>query len=197
MSIRIGDGGRGKFHPIVEGRFATQDGKLHIALPSQTLGPDGGLHYMSHDEAAMYGNTYHLSLVNCMGDPSISILYTPASRQYNHFKFDSSQVDWLGVGVDVFGIVGEIANSVPGGQSVYALSELAEGAHAVFTAGPTAHEFINALRSGDSWGVALSGASLTATEMGAEVMRLSPNIGMYFNVISLVSNIGGGVTVSP
>ena len=88
---------------------------------------------------------------------------------------ESNRVDWLDAGVDAFGIVGDAALLVPGGQAIWAISEVPE----LLTIGRS----FDQLEAGDPSGLVVDvGVTL------AQGLRLLPEGGFVANIFGLGMN---------
>jgi hypothetical protein len=99
-------------------------------------------------------------------------------------KWDYERVDWISVGVDVFGIIGDVAFAAtpligPIGPIIWVASQVAE----LITIGKAWDD----LEMGDPVGVV---GQVVGTLVKAG--RLAPGIGYWFSIGDLIYNLGKG-----
>jgi hypothetical protein len=103
-----------------------------------------------------------------------------ADRQYLHIKFEPSKIDWIGAAVDVFGIVGDIAQCLPApaGAAIWATSQTFELEYAIWRAA-----------EGDFAPAGQFATGKALEEFGV----LSPWTGYLLNLYSLKTNLSNGI----
>jgi len=115
--------------------------------------------------------------------------YTHISTQYSHVRFDASKVDWVDAGFDLAGITADLFTVGLGGRAVNVI-QAAEKTGSLVDALSIAYSlysnFDGVLDGESAWG-ALGDVSLSYAGIGIQ---------FWPDVISIVSNIGGAVTIT-
>jgi RHS repeat-associated protein len=117
--------------------------------------------------------------------PTQPFVYQPSSKKVIDINWerlvDKNKVDWIDFGIDVGGIVGQLAGYVGGvpGKGIFAISEIAETGGGI--------KSLVDLVSGDTTNMTLLVAKTIST--GVDFGRVDPNSGITFNIISLAINV--------
>jgi hypothetical protein len=160
---------------IFAGTFVDRDGQLFVQsgeylVPANIVGQWGNAYYTAHRSSVSgyYGGRQ---------------IY--AERKYHHLKWNPNRVDWVDVGIDVFGIIGDVAFLFPpGGTVIWFISEVPE----LLTVGKAWDQ----LETGDP-----SDVLVDLGVAAAQSAKLLPEGGSVANVFSLLANLSKGVYFTP
>jgi RHS repeat-associated protein len=163
----------------VTGSFYEQDGQLMFG---GQIGADANplfLPAVVFGQMSMHGRASAWSVNN-------GAMHFILNKQYSHLVFRPNQVDWYDAGVDVFGIVGDVALvAAPGpGTVVWLASEFAE----LTSVGKQWDQ----LETGNPSDVLLDYGVIVAQDA-----KLLPQWGSAANIASLAVNLGQGFTITP
>jgi hypothetical protein len=164
------------------GGYFKRNERGQITLISGTTGCE-----LAHTEFAKSHQEYWLYRpIPEMPGNFTRVFSTYASTKYYHVSFDARKVDWVDAGLDIAGITADLLTWGIGGRAVNAIQAAKAGS--VIDSLSISYSLTGSVMDGEY-------SLEEVTDLGINILGLEYPVGP--DVVSLIWNLSGGVTITP